>query len=125
MVCKELLISIDTLHQLPIDFILTEQVSIADNEELLAGTGECHVQFAVDQLAVGLRGDGEDVQLIRLAHGGTVDDDIALTALVTFYGVDGDGFGTFDVESCQFVGYHGYLVAEGYDDAYPSGGIKG
>lgn len=116
---------LDTLHQFPIDFILAEQVGIAGDEELLAGAGEGNVQFAVYQLAVGLGGDGEDVQLIGLAHGGAVDDDVALAALVTFYGVDGDGLSATDVQGGQFVGNHGYLVAEGYDDAYSSGGIKG
>lgn len=112
------------VDELTVDFVSAEEGGIAYDEELLAGTGDGYIQFPVNGDSARMRGYREDIQLVGLADGGAVQDDVALAALIPFDGVDGDLFGTGEVEGCQFVGNHGNLVAEGYDDADAAGSIE-
>ena len=74
-----------------IDGVLAEQVGIADDEELFLGSGDGYIEFTVDDFTICQSGRyGKYLQLVRLADGGTEDDDVALATLVPLYGVDGD-----------------------------------
>lgn len=119
------LCSTDAVHQFAVYLVLAQQVRIASDEQLLAGTSEGYIQFAVNQLLIGLGGDREYVQLIGLTYGSAVNDDVALATLVAFYGVDGDGIGFRDAKGGQFVGDHGYLIAERNNNAYPTSSVEG
>ena len=65
-----------------------EQYGIAYENEIQTSSGECHVQLAVDYHAILLKHVvGEEVELIGLLDGETIDDEVALTALITLHGV--------------------------------------
>ena len=68
-----------------------EEGEVADEDELLAGTGDGDVELAVDEFAFGVHRIGEDGELPRGANNGGEDDDIALRALIAFYGINSDG----------------------------------
>ena len=84
-----------------------EQHGVAYENEIKTGTGESHVQLAVDYHAVLLKHVvGEEVELIGLLDGETINDEVALTALITLHCVDGDVVQARDAISV-------YLVAHG------------
>ena len=73
------------------DGVLVEDGGAARHEQLLAGTGHGDVKFAVDSFSVFLEAVGtEEVELIRVADGERIDDDVALRALIAFDGIDTD-----------------------------------
>ena len=79
------------LDELAEEGILTEHTGAACHKHLASGTGQGHVQFAVDQMAVlHKRVGGKEVQLVLAGDGEAVDDDIALRALIALHGVDAD-----------------------------------
>ena len=91
---------------------------VSSEDEALAGACECDVQLAVDNAAVLLEAvGGEEIELVAVADGERVDDDVALGTLVTLYGVDADVLEFGDAELLNLVAYHGYLVAIGDNDA--------
>ena len=67
---------------------------------------------------------GKEVELPDVLDGETVDDDIALAALVPFYGIDADLLQFRNAELFDAFAYHGYLVAVRNDDAYRLLGIE-
>ena len=84
-----------------------EQHGVAYENEIQTGAGESHVQLAVDYHAVLLKHVvGEEVELVGLLDCKTIDDEVALTALITLHGVDGDVVQARDAISV-------YLVAHG------------
>ena len=81
-----------TINEFLEDRILTEQGAATQQKHLFTGAGEGHVQFAVDNVAVLREGVvGKEIQLVFVLDGETIDDDIALAALVPLHGVNGDG----------------------------------
>ena len=68
----------------------------ADDEELLAGSGEGYVELAVEGVggvAAWCGGLYYEFHLTGGGDGGAVDDDVALATLVALYGVDADVLG--------------------------------
>ena len=86
------------VYQTTIYGVFSQQVSIAGDEELLTSASKCHVQLSIHELPVCMGGDREDVQLIRLAYRGAINDDVALAPLVSLYCVDSDDFGPLNAE---------------------------
>ena len=79
------------LYELSKDGILTEYGGAARHEQLLAGTGHGDVELAVDGASILIKAVGtEEVELIRMADGKRVDDDVALRALIAFDGINAD-----------------------------------
>ena len=93
-----------------------EKREVTDEDELLAGTGDGDVEFAVDEFSLGVNRIGEDGKLPGGTDNGGEDDDVALRALITLYGVDGDGVCFGHVELGKGVAQLLYLTAEGHDD---------
>ena len=126
------LVTLHLLHQGTVVGVGGEYAGDADDEELLAGTGDGDIELAVDGVAfsrvVCLGGDGlyDELHLCGLGDGSAVDDDVSLATLVALYGVDADTFGVEGhVEGGEVVAYEGALSAEGGDDAYRAGGVVG
>ena len=68
-----------------------EQVGVAEKQEVFSSARHGYVQFSINQCAILLKhGVGEEVQLVVLLDGETVEDIVALTSLVAFHGVDSD-----------------------------------
>ena len=92
------------LDELLEQWVLAEQGLVAGDEELAAGTGECYVQLAVDDVTVFHEaGGGEEIQLPRALRGERIDDDVALRTLIALHGVDGDVGKWRDAEGFRFL----------------------
>ena len=80
-----------TLDELSKDGVLVENGGTARHEQLLTGTGHSNVEFAVDGASILLEAVGtKEVELVRVADGERVDDDVALRALIAFDGINAD-----------------------------------
>ena len=80
-----------TLDKLSEDGVLLKYGGAACHEQLPAGTGHGNVKLAVDGTSVLIEAVGtEEVELIGVADGERIDDDIALRTLIAFDGVDAD-----------------------------------
>ena len=81
-------ISLDKLSE---NGVLVKYGGAACHEQLPAGTGHGNVKLAVDGTSVLIEAVGtEEVELIGVADGERVDDNVALRALIAFDGVDAD-----------------------------------
>lgn len=88
----------ETFYQSSVKWRLRKQTGVADNDELLARSGKSHIHFTVYEIwlcvvtlfQVGC--GGEEAELKYLFHGQVVEDEIPLTSLETFYGVDAQVF---------------------------------
>lgn len=89
---------------------------VADEDELLAGTGDSHVELAVDEMAIGFDGLREDGKLPGGMNDGGKDDDVALRTLKTLYGVDGDVLVVRHLKRGKSAADEGDLTTEGNDD---------
>lgn len=70
---------------------LGENDGIAHDDLTLAGTSEGDIETAVDEGSadrIKEGGRGEELQLVFMAHGEAVDDDVALRALIALDGVN-------------------------------------
>ena len=98
---------------------------VAREDELLAGTGEGDVEFAVDEMAALLEGIGSQKrELVLSLDGERIDDDIALRPLVALHSIDADVFKFWQSQLFYLLTYQGYLVAIGHDDAHCLIGIE-
>ena len=70
-------------EQIGIEWIAREQIAVAHEEELFAGAGDGHVEFAVHFRCAHLLTYGENVHLVRARNGGGEDDVVALGTLKT------------------------------------------
>ena len=105
------------LYELSKDGILTEYGGAARHEQLLAGTGHSDVELAVDGASILIKAVGtEEVELIRMADGKRVDDDVALRALIAFDGVNADVEKLGNSQLSYLATNHGYLVTVGHND---------
>ena len=70
---------------------VAEQVGSSRHDELSAGACHGYVQFSVNRLSVLVDGAGcEEVELVAVADGEGIDDDIALRTLIALHGIDRD-----------------------------------
>ena len=118
-------LSFDELDELPEQWVQAEQGFVAGDEETAAGTGERHVQFAVDDVSVFHEAGGaEEVQLPRALCGERIYDDVALRALIAFHGVDGNVGKRRNAECFCLLADGSYLVAVRHDNADGLRGIE-
>ena len=81
----------DVLHQFIESKVSPQYARVACKEKLFAGTGDSYVQFAVYPcVAFPERIGGKEIQLVKVAYGKRINDDIALASLIAFYGIDGN-----------------------------------
>ena len=117
--------SFDILQELAEEGRGGERAHVTREDELLAGPREGDVELAVNGVTVlDERVGREEVELIRLLDGERIDDDVALGALVTLYGVDTDGVEIGDAEALNLLTDHRYLVAVRHDDTHCLVGVK-
>lgn len=103
-----------------------EEPGVAREDEELARTGHGHVELAVDDQAVRV-GEGvlgEEAELRRTLDRESIDDVLALTALIALDGVDGDVIGR-DAALRQGGADGGYLIAVRDYDADSGGAERG
>ena len=84
-----------------------------------SGACHCHIQLAVNHHSV-LHEHvvGEEVQLIVLLHSESVDNIVALTALISLYRVDGDVVQYGNARLVNGAAYSSNLVTVGHNDSY-------
>ena len=108
-------ISLDKLSE---NGVLVKYGGAARHKQLLAGTGHGDIEFTVDGASVLIEAVGtEEVELIRVADGERVDDNVALRALIAFDGVDADIEKLGNSQLSYLTTNHSNLVAIGHDDA--------
>ena len=109
-----------------IERALHQQTPTADQEKLVACPCDCHVEPSIDGCSVvGLDDGREQRELVGAAHGGAVDDDVFLAALIAFDGVDEHLPCCDDTCLSKGCAQRGDLTAEGNDDADLSGDVEG
>ena len=93
---------------------------VSRHQQLFAGPRHGNVQLAVDDTAIVVleAGGGEELQLVVVADGEVVDDDVALRALVALNGVYRDVAELRNPQSLYLLAYAPYLDAVGHDNAY-------
>ena len=107
------------------NLIIAQYLRIARHNHLLPGTGDGYVQLAVDDGSIFHKTvAGKEIELPDVLDGETVDDDVALTALVSLHGIDAYLLQFRDAELLDALAHHGYLVAVRHDDAHRLLGIK-
>ena len=93
-----------------------KQTEIAYKNELFACPCDGNIQFAIDKLSVGFYGSRQYLQQTLRSHYRREEDYVALAALKTFYSVDGDIFGTRDIQIPHLLAYGRNLSAKRNDD---------
>ena len=93
-----------------------KEVGMAYEEELEACACERHIEFSVYFYVHLRRAGGEELQLVASGDGSGEDDVVALAALETFHGIDGEVVGLWNVCHLQGSPDGSYLAAEGYND---------
>ena len=113
------------LQQIIERIVLAQNVGISDEHEVQTCTSHRHVQLTVNHHSV-LFEDvvGEEVQLVRLLYGETIDDIVALAALISLHGVDGDVMENADAVAVDGSAYGGYLVAIRHNYAHRLAFVK-
>ena len=105
--------------------IIPKRRLMAQNDHLFTGPGDGDIQFAVDKVTILFKTVGrQKVQLIAVADGKRVDDDIALGTLVALHRVNAHLFEFGNMEFLYFPPDHRDLIAVGNDDAYRLPAVK-
>ena len=69
------------------DGCMGQEVGVADDDFFFACPGERHIETTVDERTcegVGEGGGGEELQLVLIPRRETIDNDVALRALIAF-----------------------------------------
>ena len=113
------------LQQIIERIVLAQNVGISDEHEVQTCTRHRHVQLTVNHHSVLLEDVvGEEVQLVRLLYGEAIDDIVALAALISLHGVDGDVMENADAVAVDGSAYGGYLVAIRHNYAHRLAFVK-
>ena len=77
------------IHESAKGHVHTQQFRIAYHHKIQTCTSHCHVKFTVDNHSVLLKYIvGQEIELVHLMDGETIDDIIPLATLIAFNGVN-------------------------------------
>ena len=107
------------IHESAKGYVHTQQLWVANHHKIQTCTSHCHVKFTVDNHSVLLKYIvGQEIELVHLMDGETIDDIIPLATLIAFNGVNRYVVKDIYAVSVYCIPHSSNLIAIGNNDAY-------